>query len=123
VTEVSILIGHRFAEWARGKRIAPAQRGDGNAWTDGYCGLRCRQWTRVVGVGDACIPGLHFTLSACGPCIREFYEWAWDTHLVSPSTLRRAESGKRPSVEPRRSGRHRAASKLFRRPKTPAPAV
>lgn len=84
MTEATILTGHRLVEWARGDSVAPARTGDGTGWADGYCGLGCRQWTRVVGIGDVSIPGLHITLSASGP------------HLIDPATLRRMEPGKAP---------------------------
>ena len=99
------LSGYRLAQWARGSQIAPAGAGDGNEWADGWCALGCAQWTRVVAIGDASVPGLHFTLSACAPCIDTFVKRAWDVHLTQPATLRRRDARKT-AVETARSGRN-----------------
>lgn len=98
-----------IAAFARGGLPEPASTDDNNDWTDGYCWLFCgQQWTRVLWIGPANVAGVQAPMYACGPCIHELQERAWQAILLADGP---AQPGTAPPPAPGQSPTKSAGAK------------
>ena len=107
-----------IAAWARGEQPEPVRQDEGEEWSDGMCWLYCgHRWTRVMWIGPASTGSGSATapIQACRPCIARLDELIWN-YLRQRDGVPTVRVAVEPAVDRSRSGRHRARSRLMRRP-------